>query len=87
VETVIEIDDLVFFVPFVSVTFIMMAPKYDALLQDCPELLSWIMIDSAVSFLLFASRMSPDMKMKSRVRVKLFLILFIRAYVSYLSHV
>jgi hypothetical protein len=87
VEAVIESDDLVSFVPFVSVTFTVIAPKCDAVLQDCPELLVWIIIDSAVSFLLFASRMSPDMKMKSIVRVKLLLISFIRAYVSYLSHV
>jgi hypothetical protein len=56
-----------------------------AVLQDCPELLFWFMIDSAFSFHIFAWRMSPDKKMKSIVRVKISLISFIWAYVRLLS--
>jgi hypothetical protein len=47
-------------------------------LKDCPDLLVWFMIDSAISFLSFASRLYPDKKMKSIVRLKLSLISFIR---------
>jgi hypothetical protein len=77
VEAVIEIDVVVFFVPFVPVPFTVMVAMCVAVLQDCPELLVWFMIDSAISFLLFASRMSPDKKMKSTVTVKLSLMSFI----------
>jgi hypothetical protein len=48
VEAVIGIDFLVFFVPFVSVTFTAMFAVCVAVLQDCPELLFWLMIDSAI---------------------------------------
>jgi hypothetical protein len=71
VEAVIE---SMFFVPFVPVTFTVMVAMCVAVLQDSPELLVWLMIDSAISFHLFASRMSPDKKMKSIGRVKLSLI-------------
>jgi hypothetical protein len=74
VKAVFEIDVLVFFVPLVSVTFTVMVAMCVAVLQDCPELLDWFMIDSAISFDMFASRMSPDKKMKSIVGVKLSLI-------------
>jgi hypothetical protein len=87
VEAVVEIDVVVIFVPFASVLFTVMVAMCVAVLQDCPELLVWLMIDSAICFLLFASRMSPDKKMKSIVRVKLSLISFIWAYVRLLSHV
>jgi hypothetical protein len=69
VKAVIEIDVLEYFVPFVSVTFTVMVAKCVAVLQECPELLDWLN-----SFLLYASRISPDKKMKSIVRVKFSLI-------------
>jgi hypothetical protein len=87
VEAVIEIDVVVFFVPFASLLFTVKVAMCVAGLQDCPEMLVWLMIDSAISFLLFASRMSADKKKKSIVRVKLSLISFIWAYVRLLSHV
>jgi hypothetical protein len=77
VEAVIEIDVVMFFVPFVSVKYTVMFGMLVAVIGDCPEVLVWFTIDSAISFLLVSSRMSPDKKMKSTVRVKLSLISFI----------
>jgi hypothetical protein len=65
VEAVIEVD-VVFFVPFVSVTFTLMFAMCVGVSQDCPELLVWLMIDSAISLLLFASRISSDKKMNAQ---------------------
>jgi hypothetical protein len=87
VEAVMEVDVLVFLVSSVSVIFTVMVAMCVAVLQDCPEHLVWFLIDSDISCLLFASRMSPDKKMKSTVRVKLALIPFIWAYVRLLSNV
>jgi hypothetical protein len=87
VEAVMEVDVLVFLVSFVCGILTVMVAMCVAALQDCPELLVSFLIDSAISCLLFASRMTPDKKMKSTVRVKLSLISFIWAYVRLLSHV
>jgi hypothetical protein len=43
-EAVIEIDVVVFFVPSASVLFTVMVSMFVAVLQDCPELLVWLMI-------------------------------------------
>jgi hypothetical protein len=65
---------ILMFLCSVSVTFTVMVPMCVAVLQDCPKLLDSFMTDSAVSFPLSASRMTPDKKIKSIVRVKLSLI-------------
>jgi hypothetical protein len=44
VEAVIEIDVVVFFVPFASVLLTVMVAMCVAVLQDSPELLVWLII-------------------------------------------
>jgi hypothetical protein len=44
VEDVIEIDVVVFFVPFASVLFTVKVAMCVSVLQYCPELLVWLMI-------------------------------------------
>jgi hypothetical protein len=87
VQAVNGIDVLVFFLPFVSVTFTAMLQCLLQCYMIAPHCWFGSTIDSAISFLFFASRMSPHKKMKSIVRVKLSLISFIWAYVRLLSHV
>jgi hypothetical protein len=62
---------LFFFCTCLSVTCAMKVAMCVVVLQECLELLLWLMNNWQFPFLLFASRIFPDKKMESVVKRKL----------------
>jgi hypothetical protein len=68
-------------------TYTGMVTVYFAALQDCPQLLLWLMNKWQFPFLLYASRIFPNKKMESAVKRKLSLVTFLWSYGRIFCHI
>jgi hypothetical protein len=87
VEFVIENSILVFFVPFVSVTYTAMVAMCAVVLHECIRQLVSYMSNWVYAFLLFPWRIFLDKEMDSVVKRKLSLLIFMWYYVRIFSDV